>query len=390
MSEPIGMLGWLDRAQKASQNIQASSGRLAGELAKSAGQVACNAANSRPGEWLLNTSGKAFFDEVCGPHWDANGYGSPAANAPFAGGQCSGVSYYVEADLQFQTIATGQLSSVARIRSAINQNRNVPGPVQGVGVFNQFPNQSRIVWFGNDIKGDMINASNNAIVYDPTKLKPFISSILVSPLTPECGDPPPEFTPGTAPDTPYGSPTTVNINNETYNITPIQPTIDIDGNISIPVEIDGTLFDLVGDGDGAPYTGDGPAQPGSEQPGSNSPEEPGAPDDFPNPPPGREWAGAVVRLTVIPPGTGGIPQSEPNTIFPRVMGNARLRMRLDDGTIVLGEPIQIKAKDELLWRPSEGLEVIGVFCNVVPLAEYSVTPLSIPIPGEEEPIPIGV
>lgn len=387
MAEKIGMLSWLERAQKASQAIQATGGRLAGKLTKAAGVAACNAAGSNPGQWILNSAGKAYFDEVCGQHWADNGWAPPTASPPFEGGQCPGQLYIVNAVVSYQPSGFPPTSNPI----TTGTSRRITGPVTGVEVRDALTDWV-VFAVGATERVMIFQSGGNDVIFPKTSVpgRPSISGISVSPITPECGNPDPVITPYTGPSTPYGSPTVINIDGDEYNITPIQPEIDIDGTISIPVDIDGTLFDLTGEDSGTPYTGDGPAQPGDEQPGSNSPEDPGSPDDFPNPPPGREWAGAVVRLTALPPGTGGIPQSEPNTIFPRVMGNARLRMRLDDGTIVLGEPIQIKAKDELLWRPSEGLEVIGVFCNVVPLADYSVTPLSIPIPGEDEPIPIGV
>lgn len=382
------MLSWLERAQKASQAIQSTSGRLAGQLTKAAGGVACQAAGSNPGQWVLNTAGKAFFDEMCGDYWDANGWGSPSGEPPFLGGQCPGVLYTVTMTIT----STSNAGTTFNDDVALSGANRIAGPIKDIRIIGGGGTPYRAVAENESgqLKFFTFVSSGSTWERSGSSTGVSFSRPVITGADNSCGNPPPVISPYSGPSVPYDQPQVVNIDNNTYEIVPIRPTINVDGEISIPVNIDGTPFDFAGDGNAEPYTGDGPVQPGSEQPGSNGPEEPGAPDDFPNPPPGREWAGAVVRLTAIPPGTGGIPQSEPNTIFPRVMGNARLRMRLDDGTVVLGEPIQIKARDELLWRPSEGLEVIGVFCNVVPLSSYSVIPLSIPIPGEEEPIPIGV
>lgn len=315
---------------------------------------------------------------LCGAYWDQQGYDAPVTEVPFSGGQCPGVSYYVTAQLAFRNLSTGVTTAPALIRSAINQNRNVPGPVQGVFVLQQFPNQSRIQWRGTGNQGDMINASGNSIVFDPTQQEAIISGIAVSPVGDGCGDPDPVTRPGLnpAPD-----------NGEQADFD-----VDIDNNVLLPDEIISTPFgdfllsDLVEGILGTLTKSDiDPRLLGNGEPQLDAPQsengndgQGGGDEDFGEPPEGRIWIGGVVEVVGGDELYGNIAGSGPeNKVYPRVIGNASLKLEGDNSGIIRGTAEQIRSGWTSIFVPSPGLKVTGLRVSVLPQVRYVVYPVSV-------------
>lgn len=378
----------IEAANVASDLLQGAGGFVAGPTPSSPAAAAIQSTIRKGCENLASSplrpvfegipGQKAIAGEICAPYWASEGIDPPSTELPFEGGQCQGVFYYVTADLTFRNLSTGVEGSTAQIRSAINQNRNVPGPVQGVFVLQQFPTQSRIIWRGNQNQGDMLNASNNAITFNPTQNEAIISNIQVSPLTPECGNPAPVTRPG--------------VNIPPDNGPQFDFALDADGDIILNDElistpfgdfllselVEGVLSQFGGQdidpellGNGAPEVAAPISQNGSQGEG-------GGDEDFGEPPEGRIWVGGLVEITGGDNLYGNIASSGPeNTVYPRVVGNVSLKLEDDNSGIIRGDAKQIRSKWSEAVVDVTGLNVTGLRVSVLPEITYRVYPLSV-------------
>jgi len=371
----VGAADFLKNVDAGSTALQGAAGSGAAGLVKRAAQAACDAARTNVSDAILNPAGKAFAEGLCGDYWASTGT-APTTGLPFVGGQCSGVNYYVTAQLAFKNLSTGVTGTPALIRSAINNNRSVPGPVLGVFVLNQFPTQSRIVWRGTGNQGDMLNASNNSIVFNPQQQQAIISGVTVSPVDAQCGNPDPTFTPGTGPTINYGDTINYDVGGGiTIPIVPIVPIVKIDGTVSIPVDVGGVTLEFgSSSGDGASLNPNvGPditaSEPSAGLIGDN---------EFGSPPEGHQWVGFQVVLADQGVTNGLYPNSEPDAVYRAAAGVARAIYSIG-GNRVLGTafPLNGETTTRLLELP--GLTLVGCRVSIPSNDVYTVIKLSQPI-----------
>ncbi len=350
--------------------------RAAGEL----GQSFCDALSARPGT-LTPTFLQSPLKWACQPYWDSKGYDGPVSEPPFQGGQCVGAPYQVRGEawniISSSWTQIGNVNTTGPIRSIEFTKVGGPCSTGGFG-----PGQVvRMTVTGTDLGGNPIVGTytsactpiNNSGTDTPYRLN---SVVRTSGGADNCGNPPDEFKPGDnpAPDPgplPPGTGPSFDIRGNPIIILP--PTLEIAPDINI--ELAPGEFNFGGG------TGGGPAEPplpGEDSPGAGTGVG-GGENDFDEPPDGERWAGCCVTITSSPPGAGSIPQAEPQSIYPRTVGNVRLRFAGADGVNEFDTPLVNRQKTTCVWEPVRGLRPTGVRVNLLPGYSYSYRPYSVPL-----------
>jgi hypothetical protein len=120
-----------------------------------------------------------------------------------------------------------------------------------------------------------------------------------------------------------------------------------------------------------------PEDRGTSPAASAVPSENGNPENypFPDPPVGDVWVGVCVGITNPEVLSSKIQGTDPDFITPNVLGNIRLRIQFDDGTIKLTNPYRVVSVTSVVFRPVAGVRVLGAFVNMDPTLTKLVTPL---------------
>jgi len=353
-------------------------------LVQAAGKAACNAAAANPGAYVDIPGGPEVVNAMCSPFWNQEGVSPPQFPVPYLGGQCPGVQYTVK----LQTTDGVWVGSPSKVQT----ENSINGPVGGIAYERGTGQQS--AWDRVEL-GQGAPESPRFVAYlAPWGLRDvFVTEIVREDGLPDdCGNPSPLPVPSPNPGSPgrFGE-THIHIDpvtNISYDIDVGSPVIDIDAGLQIPVTIDANLTinfpgNDYGGGGGVP-----PDSPPSTTPppgggglgggsgivggGPNAPPS----EEFPEPPEGKEWIGAVIELE-IPDRFGKIPNTAPIEILPSTIGNARLWYRTDSLTFpeFVAPNHQIREAAFSLIRQHKGLEVRGVYVSVPEDVTFLVTPI---------------
>lgn len=317
------------------------------------------------------------FERVCRPYLDNIGYGSgPEVDLPFRGGQC--VAGYT---VTIETITLNLDGTDNTVRTDVETN--ILGPVRGVEIQNRNPNNPQaetVVLLHGTGSGTVVTQGSscpNGCFRDPK----IISVVRTSGLPDDCGNPDVDVRQPIPPEDPEEGP-------EDFNPGPdidIQIDVNITPDALVEVNI-GTGPIIInpfggggGDGDGDPGTDPDtspPApEPGQENPGGNGGF--GGDDNFGEPPAGRRWVGCCIRITQTPENVSVIATSEPEDVYPSVIGNVRLVCDAA-GNRFRDTPVRILAKHVCVWEPVQKLNPVGVRVDLLPGYGYTFTPYSVP------------
>ncbi len=337
----------------------------------------CDQFANAPGwaQTLSNASGGSL-GRICQPWYDEQGFDGPVSQPSFTGGQCEGIGYVI--DYEYNTVGTdgSTLEPPIEITGAASIAGGIPGPIQGIEDRPSGDGTILVVTYGGGLE-TIINSS--AAVQGDFRNPRIIEARRFDGLSDECGDPPPELTPGPNPPPDPGPTPGPEPTDDPFNPTgpPILPIPDYDDPIGGPTPIVGPdptdvgaePDDIPGNPDTAPGGGDDVGEPIAVDPG---PAGGGDETDFGEPPAGRSWVGCLLRFT-FPPTVGTIAGSGPaNPVSPRVVGNASLVY--EGGR---GDAFQVRSSSMVIVRPSGALRVTGVYVNSEPGITYTIRPLSL-------------
>lgn len=326
------------------------------------------------------------LERVCRPYLDNIGYGSgPRLLKPFEGGQCDELIYFVTTSL-FNPVNQTTATFTGLARGPIGGVRLTPlggaGAVLSITCRGYSPgpgcqgNQPPLQPLGSfDIASVPANRENPRLV-----------SVVPCGFADNCGNPPPEFTEPEPPESP--DPPT----------EPFNPGPDVDIDITVNLRPDSLIevnlglgpivapvFGGGGDDGGDPGGGGEPGpdpdtsppapEPGPENPGGNGGF--GGDDMFGPPPAGRRWVGCCIRITQAPSNASVIATSEPEDVYPTVIGNIRLVCDAA-GNRLTDTPVRILAKHVCVWEPVQKLNPVGVSVDLLPGYGYTFRPYSVP------------
>lgn len=341
-------------------------------LVGAAGRGFCNVHANNPNIiGRLGSIASDFADGACKPYFDENGITPPVPTQnPFSGGQCLGVLYSITVEVYQDGFGV------------YTREVGAYGPIGGIAIEDGAPGNVLISVRGYDYAGNP-----TLVAVAPTQAQNASTARIVSVQRQDgevdsCGDLPNQYDPSpNAPRVNYGDP----FDGEDFGgrqspITIFAPSLNPDGSISIPIDIDGTPADL-----------GSPSSPAGGKPEDNAPVEPGdakepAPEDggkvcF-NAIAGKELVGVSWSLTV-PEAFGEIPDTLV-PIYPRVIGNIRLLLgACDTVTGTIENQIQIRTAKGTVFRSVGGTPVAGAIINTLPGVVVSLTPLYVSIEEDE-------
>lgn len=371
----VGAADFLKNVDAGSNALQSAAGSGAAGLVKRAAQAACDAARTNVSDAILNPAGKAFAEGLCGDYWASTGT-APKIEPAFLGGQCPGVLYTVTMTMT-GNLPTGPFSNDVQLSGT---NR-ISGPIATIEIVGggSTPYKARAVnaagasrFFTRVSNGNVWEVSGGAT--DVQFSRPLITGADNS-----CGSRPPSFTPGTGPTIEYGDTINYDIGGGvTIPIIPIVPVVNVDGTISIPVDVGGVTLEF-GNGDsGAGDAGNLNPNVGPEVTAS----EPSAgligDNEFGSPPERHQWVGFQVVLADQGVTNGLYPNSEPDAVYRAPAGVARAIYSIG-GNRVLGTafPLNGETTTRLLELP--GLTLVGCRVSIPSNDVYTVIKLSQPI-----------
>lgn len=317
--------------------------------------------------------------DLCGPYLDTleENPSEGFVGIPFEGGQCEGVQYAV-------TISTTPypFSDCSTLGAGVSTNVYV-GPIRGLVFRTQNPSgqlctpggNAAFLRFGNPVQEVAVGGAGFGVEVEILGIE------RVDGLPDNCGNPPPVYQP---PSTVTGPqlPPSITINLPGVGPVDVTLTLNPEGEpvVCIP-ELDVCVTvqppEAMPGGGGEPGPGDptnGPGDPTAVGDpiagGEGTPNEDGD-IDFGDPPEGRAWVGAFVRLSGGAD-IGNVAQSEVmQRIYPRVVGNAALRHGSVNGT---GQ--QLRSEWTAMFRANDNLVVDGIRVAVLPSFSYLVYPVS--------------
>lgn len=341
-------------------------------LVGAAGRGFCNVHANNPGiVGSLGSIASDFVDGACKPYYDENGIEPPSGGPTFQGGQCVGVVYNVFYRV-YSSVNGWAVGAVSGY-----------GPIRGLSFSPSHPGYSGVYLDAHESDGSSPAQFFASYVQDENIPSVAIVNVVRLDGQPDdCGNPPSPFSPSSnAPPASYGVPFLgQDSKGRPAPITIFAPSLNPDGSLSIPVNIDGTPADL---GNPSPL-------PGGGKPEDNAPVEPG---DAKEPSPedggkvcfdaveGKELVGVSWTLTV-PEAFGEIPGSLV-PVYPRVIGNIRLILGACDTVLgVVQDQVQIRTAKGSLFRPFGGTQVAGAIINTLPGVGVSLTPLYVSVEDE--------
>lgn len=349
------------------------------EAASGAGEAATNAALNAAGRGICNAHANnpsvvgslgsfatSFVDGACAPYYADEGITPPFYQTPFTGGQCSGLPY--EVSILFTDQVGGQNGYVATLFGPITAIYTEPNETR-TSLFTYVT--ARLTPTGplQEFTGGPYSWDNNSA-----------PAISVEPIdhSDACGNPPNADIPSpNAPPQNWGDEIgACFLNGVCIPITLNEPLIDVDGNLSIPIQIGPEEVDFgpkLGPGGGGapptppPATGGDPIE---------DPEEPGEvciPQID-----GQQCIGVFWTLVNTGQTPVGLPGSGGSAVYPRTIGNIRLRYGAC-GAGPLGDQNEIRCAQGTIFRGSENLNVAGFIINKLPQFEGTYVPLYIQI-----------
>lgn len=360
-------------------------------VAQAIARQACRRYADDPGG--LSDDFAVNMETVCRPYLDNIGYGSgPRLLKPFAGGQCPGGRYRPSGTY---VVSCGSLSVPAGTVLNWTAGNECIGPIRGI---TKSPTGTgwNILHAGTAIVQPFSTSNGRPLTVIPRSDAPCssattqtqIASAVEPPLitamnpisfTDNCGNPPPEITDPVPPTEP--GPET-----EPYNPN---PDIDIDITVNLNpdslIEVNLGLGPVIiapfsgggGDGGGGvdPDTSPPAPEPGPELPGGNGGF--GGDDGFGEPPAGRRWVGCCITITSTPENASVIATSQPEDVYPGVIGNIRLVFNAA-GNRQTDTPVRILAKHVCVWEPVQKINPVGVSVDLLPGYGYTYRPFSVP------------
>lgn len=235
---------------------------------QAAARFTCERWSNAPGSVKSITLTGPILDDVCSQYLGNNGWDLPVPGSiPFQGGQCP-TTYSM-------TLSWDDYSGPNYERTDVGGS-NVTGPIDDIRiVFNPFdpgdPNGLGI-WFTLAI------AQGGNVIFDQRQGRgdkttswvdnvQLVSLSRVDGLPDDCGDlPTPPPGPGPNPAPPPNNNFTINLGGFNPQITVGEIDVDIDGKISVPVDIDNDItLDLFGDKGGGSVNGRFPTEAGPTQ-----------------------------------------------------------------------------------------------------------------------------
>lgn len=236
---------------------------ITGKIGQASARLACRQFAADPGRVPVDR--QLAYDKACRPYLEDIGqYDSPGVVKPFDGGQCPGVLYLVTYESQ---TANGQQTACNQpVTTQIGQVDELIGPIQGItntpGAIG--PGGNTPVIFGNLIHaggarglGSVLSTGCSTAGYRMVSVVPRTGQ-----PPDNCGNPPPEFDQGD--DQP-----------DPTNPEPFNPGPDIDIDIGVEINIDGSIDIDLG---GGPITID-PFGDDDSEGGGGPPETPGGSGD---------------------------------------------------------------------------------------------------------------
>lgn len=327
----------------------------------------------------LTTTSTAVIQRVCEPYLNSLNYQfAELAQSQGFGGQCAGVTY----DYGYTFRVRNSSCVLGEPSETFVSNNPLVGPID-VRNDTSYSQGAGAKWaYCVDANGKQAGFVNlDILANSPTcgnqKRNEFVSCRFVARTgqVTNCGNTAPEV-----PETPRTPPVRTPPSGDPQDPPP-EPYEDEDGDVIIPIPpytgpggpIELPPFVIPTSG----YSGEPPSGPigeGTPQAGQNTEGE-GNIDAFPPPESGTYWIGAYVELSADSLQTGLITSSIPNDIYPRIVGNARLASETESGFSLFETPVDLRQKQSTLITADESLIVLGVFVNVLPGIEYTVTPL---------------
>lgn len=326
------------------------------------------------------------FEKVCRPYLDNIGYGEgPEVGLPFRGGQCNNQTYLITVSFESGPEESPSTAFIHAKHKGPIQGARVEGG--GVGIVSrggaQVSSSSETNPFG--CGGAQVVPDNNPLMFRlivSNARNPRVVSITPCGVD-DCGNPEVDVRQPIPPENPDDNP------------EPFNPGPDIDINIDVGINVDGSInidvgtgpivinpFGGGGDGGGPggepgedPDTSPPAPEPGPENPGGNGGF--GGDDMFGEPPAGRRWVGCCIRITQTPANASVIATSEPEDVYPGVIGNIRLVCDAA-GNRFTDTPVRILAKHVCVWEPVQKINPVGVRVDLLPGYGYVFRPYSVP------------
>lgn len=364
------LMGGIDRFKSLTTANPAPLSRFERAL-RNAGRATCDAFAGDPetisGEVTKLTGRAALMGTACQPYWDSIGANGPSDYPPFSGGQCPVVYRYT---------AVGQDGSQTRtlegfITGPIGARRVLPS---GGTAADGTPGWN-VRYMGGGGTETVVSFQNMRRLDAPTWR--IVSAVRVDGNPDNCGDTPGGISKGTPPvNVEFGEVFIDTSTNLEIEIGP--PQIDVNVDFFIPVNVGGIQVNFPGtdgsasesDPSGAPSPVDAaPAIPGGDLADNDG--------NFPPPPEGKEYVGAVFRMLEPPPGQPPIPNTTTQPVYPTVYGNFRLKLKTDNEVGVLSRNYRIREKESSIFRDDPGLTVIGAYASLKIDLLYEVIPLLI-------------
>jgi hypothetical protein len=304
---------------------------------------------------ILDSPGKAVaFADVCRPYLEGEGlWPGESYIPPFTGGQCP-IVYLV-------TVKTSSLASPS------TTDVFCTGPVTG-GIRYVTVSESA-VRCDILVEGGAFWQAVRVISSDFPRDGGVVSVSPLSSGTDVCGNLPSVYkNPTPQPSTPITS-----YNDGDINV-PVNISVNADGTIDIDINGDSGTVDPfsppgVGEG-GNPIPGNAETAGGGTGTGSGSSSDD---TDLPEPEEGFQFIGLTITLSENKPLTGFIPNSSPYLIYPRIVGNVRLKLLTEDNQLIYDSPVPIKQQETTIWAPREGLKVGGFIINLLAGLDYDYT-----------------
>lgn len=336
-------------------------------LTGGAGKAFCRAWNSKPARYLQplvgGTTNPALLrapNEFCRPYNENEGIEPPSYDLPFQGGQCPGVSYRLRVEGYYYQ---GNGGSAVEAFIAAEYSTFVPSPFSNVAFIDKadygYPQPTfRVIEITNSAGAKSIVGGGT--VTGNRWIRGSFRFVRTNGAADTCGNPPPVLTPSpNAPDIDFGDDQTINVGGDSNTFNVGSPQIDIDGNLYVPITVNG------GDTFNFSPTATPPNVPDLPQPPTVEGEPVDVPDgggevndDGSGEDEGRELIGYRWRFTNAPLQRGWIVATSPR-VSPRVFGNVRLKLQGSEGTF-WGTNLEIDSVEGFICRPSDKVKVKGV------------------------------
>ena len=342
----------------------------------------CQNLSANPNRGLGGLAGaadvKAVMGTFCGPYWASQNYDAPTAASPFSGGQCQGVSYRIF----ITVISSGGQVLLGPGAPAENPNRSGmnswTGPIGGIRIKRRNDNPQRWTWA---ITANGVEIDGTTSIPEEPRSASITSVVRTDGSADNCGSPDPVTVPGPNPAPDNGEAADFDVDIDNNVILPDEVISTPFGDFFLSELVEGILGTLTkgGGSDIDPrLLGNGNPQLDAPQSENGNDGQGGGDEDFGEPPEGRVCIGGIVEVVGGDELYGNIAGSGPeNKVYPRVIGNASLKLEGDNSGIIRGTAEQIRSGWTSIFTASPGLKVTGLRVSVLPQIRYVVYPVSV-------------